>query len=110
MSRDDVPVMALEPLVILDLVLISWVDSGVGGREHRGVLWQQERRGSCPESGSVCGCLISHLRGAAGTGQLHSQILDPGHGWLMSPSRRWQLSGDMEITRVGRGVPGRINL
>lgn len=48
MSRDDVPVMALEPLVILDLVLISWVASRAGGREHRGVLWQQKRHGFLP--------------------------------------------------------------
>lgn len=39
-----------------------------------------------------------------------SSILDPSRGWLMSPSRRWQLSRDMEITRVGQSLPGRINL
>lgn len=42
MSGDDVPIMALEPLVILDLVLISWLASGVGGREQGGVLEQQK--------------------------------------------------------------------
>lgn len=40
-----------------------------------------------------------------------SSIPDPGHGWLVSPSRWWQqLSGDMEITKVGRALPGRIDL
>lgn len=41
-SGDDVPLTALETLMILDLVLISWLDSGVGGREQRGGLWQQK--------------------------------------------------------------------
>ena len=64
--------------MILDLLLISWLDSGVGGRERRGVLWQQKCRGSCPKSGSVSGCLTSHLQGAAGTGQLCTQLPAPG--------------------------------
>jgi len=68
--------------------------------------------GPAPSQEVLVGVSPATFRVLLGQGSFapSSQLLDPSRGWLMSP-RRWRhLSGDMEITRVGRALPERIDL